>query len=132
MVAVLAIFIPRPALGLPAVPGFLAALTGGAALVHTSTNVTATTPPQLTTVSPSPARIGDEVTVARGADLLQPGVPDGQIDLIIGGSQGRQISVTPSDPWQVKFVVPPPPRGVLCINAPDAAEKSPGCLHPPA
>src|SRR6266851_9665779 len=63
MVAVLATFIRQPALGFPAVPAFLAAITGGSALVYTTNKVTTTNPPQLTTVSPSPARVGDKVTL---------------------------------------------------------------------
>jgi len=47
MVAVLAIFIRQPALGFPDVPSFLAAITGGSALVYTTNKVTTTNPPEL-------------------------------------------------------------------------------------
>jgi hypothetical protein len=111
MVAVLAIFIRQPALGFPAVPAFLAAITGGSALVYTTKKVTTTNPPQLTTVSPSPARVGDKVTLT-GQNFLPPGATEGTLLVTIGGDNNQATAeVTVTDPTQATFIVPAPPSG---------------------
>ncbi len=117
IVAVLAIFIRQPALGFPAVPAFLAAITGGSALVYTTNKVTTTNPPQLTTVSPSPARVGDKVTLG-GQNFLPPGATEGELLVTIGDGQDQATAeVTVTDPTQATFTVPAHPGGQLWPQA---------------
>ena len=118
IVAVLAIFIRQPAVGFPPFPGFLAAITGGSALVYTANKVTAANPPQLTTVSPSPARVGDKVT-ATGQNFLPPGVPQGQVVVTVGSASDQAtVEPTADDPTRVTFAVPAPPSGLRWPAAP--------------
>ena len=118
MIAVLAIFIRQPALGFPAVPAFLAAITGGSALVYTTNKVTTSNPPQLTAVSPSPARVGDKVTLT-GQNFLPPGPPEGQLLVTIGDGKDQATAETQvTDPAQATFTVPNPPSGQLWPGTP--------------
>lgn len=56
-------FLPHPGHGLPAIPDFLAILTGGAALTYTVNKAIAVDGPQITSVTPAQARVGDTVAI---------------------------------------------------------------------
>jgi len=106
--SVLIVFLGHPGLGLPAVPTFLATLTGGSALVYTTNKVVRTNPPQLTNLSPAVARVGDPVTLY-GSNFLPTGATDGQLFVTIGDKQ--TVTVTATDPDQATFTVPAAPDG---------------------
>lgn len=56
-------FIGHPSESLPKIPQFLAILTGGAALTYTVNKTISTDGPQITSVMPARARIGDIITI---------------------------------------------------------------------
>lgn len=53
----------HPGHGLPDIPQFLAILAGGAALTYTVNKTVASSGPQITSVTPENARIGDTITI---------------------------------------------------------------------
>jgi hypothetical protein len=106
MVALLIIFLDHPALGLPEVPGFLAALTGGAAAVYTANKVARTNPPVLSSVVPGSARVGDTVTLY-GTNFLPDGAPSG--DVFVTFDNQVTVDATATDSTRVSVTVPDAP-----------------------
>ena len=131
--SVLIVFLGHPGLGLPAVPTFLATLTGGSALVYTTNKVVRTNPPQLTNLSPAAARVGDTVTLY-GSNFLATGATDGQLFVTIGDTPTQSRTITATDPGQATFTVPEAPDGTkwptaaqpVKIATPDAKDSGGG------
>jgi hypothetical protein len=120
IVAMILLFLGHPSLGLPDVPGFLATLTGGAALVYTTNKVANTNPPKLVSISPTSARVGEDVTLY-GSSFLAPGKTDGSILVTIGENATQTTLTVPTiNSGSATFAVPPAPGAASWPN--DAAQ----------
>ncbi len=88
-------FVAHPGHGLPDIPQFLAVLTGGSALTYTVNKSIAADGPQITSVHPPKARIGDKITIT-GVQLLSgvSGTPLPKVT--IGGVDATGVAVSPN------------------------------------
>jgi hypothetical protein len=85
-------FAADPGRGLPDIPAFLAILTGGSALAYAVNKATAADMPQITSVMPPVARIGDVITIA-GVKLFSA-TADGIVPAVtIGGISATGVAV---------------------------------------
>ncbi len=100
---VLALFMAHPALGLPAIPAQLAALTGTSAATYVTNKATANTRATLSAVSPTHARAKDVVTVY-GTNLVPQGGRAASTEVLISGLKADPVG----DPRreQITFRVP--------------------------
>jgi hypothetical protein len=115
----------HPDKGLPDVPTFLAILTGGSALTYTVNKATAADVPQITSVTPANARIGDVITITGvqlssttaggtlptvtlgGISATGVGIPTGATDTLIATVADAPAGTTPLT-GTVDVVVSPP------------------------
>jgi hypothetical protein len=107
IVIVVVIFIGRPGQGLPAIPDFLAVLTGGSALTYTVNKALASSGPQIS-VSPSTAHIGDVLTVTF-TQLTSLATPSNLPTVTVGGMTAT--NVTPGTANTVTATIAGPPAG---------------------
>ena len=116
-----AAFCANEAAGLPALPNFLAFLTGGSALTYSVNKGVTTNQPVLTAVHPQAARIGDRVT-AYGSNLTAVSAANKLKAAVAGvdatvvdppsAAAGDATATTPGGQDQVDFLVPAPPASV--------------------
>ena len=78
--------------GLPDVPAFLAILTGGSALTYTVNKAIAADVPQITSVTPPNARIGDVITIT-GVQLFSTTAGGALPAVTIGGISATGVTV---------------------------------------
>jgi len=117
-----AAFCANEAAGLPALPNFLAFLTGGSALTYSVNKGVTTNQPVLTAVHPQAARIGDRVTAygnnltaVSAANKLKAavaGVDATVVDPPPAVAAGDATATAPGGQDQVDFLVPAPPASV--------------------
>ena len=92
IVIVIVSFAAHPGHGLPAIPQFLAILTGGSALTYTVNKALASSSPQITSVLPAIARIGDTLTIT-GVQLF-PNQAGGALPTVtIGGIGATSVAI---------------------------------------
>ena len=121
-VITVAAFCANEAAGLPALPNFIAFLTGGSALTYSVNKGVTTNQPVLTAVHPQSARIGDRVT-AYGNNLTAvsaasklkaavAGVDAAIVDPPPPAAAADASTATAGGQDQVDFLVPAPPASV--------------------
>lgn len=110
LVIVIVSFAASPGKGLPDIPAFLAILTGGSALAYTANKVTATDVPQITSVMPPIARIGDIITIT-GVKLFSA-TADGTLPAVtIGGISATGVAISAGGTDTVTATVAGAPSG---------------------
>jgi hypothetical protein len=82
----------HPDRGLPDVPAFLAILTGGSALTYTVNKATAADAPQITSVTPANARIGDVIKIT-GVQLFSTNAGGTLPTVTIGGISATGVAI---------------------------------------
>ena len=117
IIIVIFTFAGHPGHGLPAIPDFLAVLTGGSALTYTVNKAVASSGPQILSVSPSTARIGDVVTISTSQLISQTTVPAAPI-VTIGGVAATNVDVTPGALNTVTATIASPPAGQAFPSGP--------------
>lgn len=85
-------FAVQPDKGLPDVPAFLAILAGGSALTYTVNKATAANVPQITSVTPASARIGDVITIT-GVQLFSTTAGGTLPTVTIGGISATGVGI---------------------------------------
>jgi hypothetical protein len=110
IIIVIFTFVGHPGHGLPAIPDFLAVLTGGSALTYTVNKAVASSGPQILSVSPSTARIGDVLTISTSQLINQTTVSAAPI-VTVGGLTATNVAITPGAPGTVTATIPSPPAG---------------------
>jgi hypothetical protein len=126
IIIVLALFLPSPAAGLPAIPDFLAMLTGGAALTYTLNKAAGGNPAVLKDVIPASARVGSVVSIY-GQNLAMPADDTAAVlaDTVVTVG-GQTADVTEAKADRVTFTVPPYPGGSWPAKAQDIELKTNG------
>jgi hypothetical protein len=108
-------FAARPDKGLPDVPAFLAILTGGSALTYTVNKATAADVPQITSVTPANARIGDVITIT-GIQLL-PSTAGGSLPTVmIGTISATEVAVPAGATDTLTATVADAPAGTMPLS----------------
>jgi hypothetical protein len=82
----------HPQNGLPDIPSFLAILTGGSALTYTVNKAIAADVPQITSVTPANARIGDIITIT-GVQLFSTTAGAALPTVTIGGISATGVAI---------------------------------------
>jgi hypothetical protein len=100
---VLTLFTAHPALGLPAIPAQLAALTGTSAATYVTNKATANTRATLSAVSPPHARAEDMVTVY-GTNLVPQGGKAASTEVLINGLKADPVGAPRRE--EITFKVP--------------------------
>jgi hypothetical protein len=103
-------FVAHPGHGLPDVPQFLAVLTGGSALTYTVNKALATSGPQITSVQPSPARVGDTIAIT-GIQLVPTQAASPLPAVSVGGIPATPVAV--GDTNTLTAVVPAAPANTM-------------------
>jgi IPT/TIG domain len=98
---VLALFIPHPGVGIPAVPGSLAILTGGSATTYLANKALSANAPQVSAMAPTTVTAGETVQVI-GSNLKTPGADSSQI--LVDGVAAKVLADSTSE--QIKFKTP--------------------------
>jgi hypothetical protein len=111
MLIVVVPFWAHPDEGLPAVPDFLAILTGGSALTYTVNKAIATDAPQITSVTPASARIGDIITIS-GIQLFSATAGGALPAVTIGGVSATGVAVLTGATGTLTATVADAPSGV--------------------
>ena len=91
MIIVIFTFASQPGHGLPSIPDFLAVLTGGSALTYTVNKAVASSGPQIQSVSPNTARVGDVITIT-GTQLLPQGTTANNPTVTVGGVAATDVT----------------------------------------
>ena len=110
IIIVIFTFIGHPGHGLPAIPDFLAVLTGGSALTYTVNKAVASSGPQILSVSPSTARIGDVLTISTSQLISQATVSIAPT-VTVGGVTATNSAIAPGAPNTVTATIASPPAG---------------------
>lgn len=122
-VITVAAFCANEAAGLPALPNFIAFLTGGSALTYSVNKGVTTNQPVLTAVHPQSARIGDRVTAygnnltaVSAASKLKAAVAGIDAAVVVDppspAAAADASTATAGGQDQVDFLVPAPPASV--------------------
>jgi hypothetical protein len=112
LVIVLVAFSAHPGHGLPDIPQFLAILTGGSALTYSVNKTIASTGPQITSVNPPTARVGDKITIT-GVQLF-PNLAGGTHPTVtIGGITATGVDVPPGSTNTLIASIAAPAAGTL-------------------
>ena len=110
IIIVIFLFGAHPGQGFPAIPDFLAILTGGSALTYTVNKGVSSNAPSISDVQPSTARIGDTVTVT-GTNLLPPAAKDAVPTVSVGGVPTEPVTLPGGSVDTIEFTVPAPATG---------------------
>jgi hypothetical protein len=105
----------QPEHGLPAVPAFLAILTGGSALTYTVNKATAADVPQITSVTPQDARIGDIITIA-GVQLFSATAGGALPAVTIGGISATGVAIPTGATDALTATVADAPLGTMPLT----------------
>jgi hypothetical protein len=107
-------FAVHPDKGLPDIPTFLAILTGGSALTYAVNKATAADVPQITSVTPPNARIGDIITIT-GIQLFST-TAGGTLPVVtIGGISATGVAIPPGAADTVTATVTDAPSGTTAL-----------------
>ena len=110
LLIVIVSFVARRGDGLPDIPAFLAILTGGSALAYAANKATAADMPQITSVLPPIARIGDIITIT--GVKLSSATADGTLPAVtIGGISATGIAIPAGATDTVTATVADAPSG---------------------
>lgn len=104
-------FAGRPDKGLPDIPTFLAILTAGSALAYTVNKATAADVPQIASVMPPIARIGDIITIT-GVKLFSATTDGTPPAVTIGGISATRVAAPAGATDTVTAVVADAPSGI--------------------
>jgi hypothetical protein len=110
IIIVIFTFICHPGHGLPAIPDFQVVLTSGSALTYTVSKAVASSGPQILSVSPSTARIGDILTIST-SQLISQKTVSAAPTVTVGGVAATNVAVTPGAPNTVRATVASPSGG---------------------
>jgi hypothetical protein len=111
----------RPDKGLPDVPAFLAILTGGSALTYTVNKAIATDVPQITSVTPPIARIGDTITIT-GVQMLSTTAGGALPAVTIGGISATGVTIPTGATGTLTATVADAPAGTTSLTGVGAVD----------
>lgn len=101
--------------GLPDIPTFLAILTGGSALTYSVNKATAVDTPQITSVTPANARIGDVVTIT-GVQLFSTTAGGTRPTVTIGGISATGVDIPSGAADTLIATVADAPAGTIPLS----------------
>jgi hypothetical protein len=114
LLIVIVSFAVHPDYGLPDIPVFIAVLTGISALIYAMNKATAVNTPQITSVMPSPARVGDVITIT-GVQLFSPTAREALPAVTIGGISATKVATLPGAADTVTAVVTDARPGTIAL-----------------
>lgn len=105
----------HPQNGLPDIPSFLAILTGGSALTYTVNKAIAADVPQITSVTPANARIGDIITIT-GVQLFSTTAGGALPTVTIGGISATGVAIPTGSTDTLTATVAAAPSGTTPLS----------------
>jgi hypothetical protein len=111
----------HPDKGLPDIPAFLAILTGGSALTYTVNKAIATDVPQITSVAPPIARIGDTITIT-GVQMLSTTAGGALAAVTIRGISATGVTIPTGATGTLTATVADAPAGTTSLTGVGAVD----------
>jgi hypothetical protein len=124
LLIVAVIFWVHPVMGPPTVPDFLAILTGGSALTYTVNKAIATDTPQINSVTPANARIGDVITIT-GVQMFSTTAGGAFPSVTIGGIGATGVTIPTGSTTTLMATVADAPSGMSLGGTKDVVVSPP-------